>query len=108
LNPETLKNKGKNASKAIIKTINAATGKESAHDRAFTEANWGLATRSYLSTIRNNLRPGSFAKIVVKARDFAKLSRRGGGTSLGEMADEDDRALLVDVSDDDDGEFRAI
>ena len=59
-----------------------------------------MATQNYLSTIKKNLRPGSFAKIALKARGFAKFSRRGGSFA-GEMVDDDDRALLVDVSDDD-------
>jgi hypothetical protein len=99
--------KGKNPSKAIIKTVNVNTGRESLKDRAFTESNWGTATRNYLTTIRKNLRPGSFDKIMAKAGEFVKSGRHNES----EMdLDKDERALLVDVSDgeDDDGKFNYL
>jgi hypothetical protein len=95
--------KGRFVSKAIIKTVNANTGRESSKDRAFTEANWGPATRNYLISIQDNLRPGSFDKIVAKAQSFMKHGRRDKSQSsqFGEMDEEtDERAILVDISDD--------
>jgi hypothetical protein len=99
LGPNT---KGKNSSKAIIKTTNIATGKESSKDKSFTETNWGVATRGYLSTIRKKLKDGSFAKIVIGAQQFSKMIRRSGDSiylSLGDPED-DERAGFIDVSDD--------
>jgi hypothetical protein len=88
--------------------MNPATGKESSIDTVFNELNWGVATRNYLISIKN-LREGSFAKVVMNAQAYAKLSRRGADsqpTWMGET-EEDDHALLVDVSDND-GTFFCI
>jgi hypothetical protein len=97
--------KGKNASKAIIKTVNTATGKESAKDKSFNEFYWGVKTRSYLESVER-LEKAAFAKIATKAQEFAKMSGRLGET---EDVEVDERAFLVDVSDDgndeDDGMF---
>jgi hypothetical protein len=90
--------KGKYSSKAIIRTVNVNTGRESLKDRAFTETNWGETTRNYLTTIQKNLRPGSFAKIATKAREFVKAGRRDE-YGLSDI-EADERAVLVDVSDD--------
>ena len=53
----------------------------------------------------NKLREGSFNKIVSKAQEFAKMSRCHGGTSFPQTgtgeSEEDERAWLVDVSDND-------
>jgi hypothetical protein len=94
--------KGKNVSKAIIKSVNTATGKESAKDKAFTELNWGTKTRSYLASVKK-LSGTSFAKIAIKAQGFAKMSAgRVGDSSLTGELEEDERACLVDVSDGED------
>jgi hypothetical protein len=96
-----LKNAGRKASKAIKKTVNTTTGKESAKDRAFNESNWGAATRNYLRSVRN-LRENSFQDILASAQSFVRLGRQGDSQlSRGDMeVDEDERALLVDPSDD--------
>jgi hypothetical protein len=81
------------------------TGKTSSRDKSFSEQNWGATSRKYLVTIKKNLREGSFAKIAAKAQGIAK-GRRGGKSSSGlqeaeaSEVEEDERALLVDVSDD--------
>jgi hypothetical protein len=90
--------KGKNVSKAIIKFMNPATGKESTKDTAFNEMNWGAVTRNYLLSIQT-LRDGSFAKIVAKTLSYSKLNQRGGATHS-MSTDADVRAVLVDLSDD--------
>jgi hypothetical protein len=80
--------------------MNATTGKDS-KDQAFTEGNWGGVCRQYLMSI-NSLREGSLAKIVEKAQEFMKLSRRGAGsdsTGLTEL-NEYERGELIDISDD--------
>ncbi|MGH7238926.1 MAG: hypothetical protein ACREHG_02550 [Candidatus Saccharimonadales bacterium] len=92
-------------SKAIKKTVNVVTGKESSKCMAFTEVNWGAITRNYLVSIKN-LRDGSSAKIVAQAQVYAKVGQRDSvsqPSKPGEMEldQHDERALLMDVSDDD-------
>jgi hypothetical protein len=95
--------KGKKASKAIVKTVNVTTGRESARDKAFTEQNWGQVTRNYLMTIKKNLREDSWRKIIARAQAYAKLGRRPGEAStMTEMTANptDERAQLIDYPDD--------
>lgn len=86
-------------SKVIIKTVNTATGKESSKDKAFNELNWGVATQNYLTSVKA-LREKTFVKIVSKAQEYAKLSRRGGDSQSCGMGDTDERATLIEISDD--------
>jgi hypothetical protein len=98
--------RGDGVAKAIIKTTNPTTGKES-KATAFNETNWGITTRNYLKSIKN-LHAGTFAKIVAMAQDYAKLSRPGFDIQVsGTGSNEDERALLVDITDDD-GKFISI
>jgi hypothetical protein len=85
--------KGKNVSKAIIKSTNTATGKETSKDKSFTEPNWGKATRGYLTSVKN-LRGSAFNNIVAMAKGYAKINSKCSWES-----DEDERAILVDHSD---------
>lgn len=92
--------KGKKAPKAIIKSLNPASGKESTKDTAFNELNWGAVTRNYLLSIQA-LRDGSFAKIVTKTLNYSKVNHCGGpGANQSMSTDTDVRAVLVDLSDD--------
>jgi hypothetical protein len=91
---------GKNASKAIIKTVNTATGKESVKDKAFTELNWGAKTKAYLQSVEK-VDKVLFAKIATKAQAFAKMSGRiGDGSLMAEDIECDERACLMDATDD--------
>lgn len=85
----------------VKKSINKATGKETPAMIDFDNANWGLAARKYLVSVKG-LRSTSWDKILKKAGEFSKLRGRNSGTKLETDQFEDDRrALLVDVSDED-------
>ena len=90
----------KGQKKAIVKTINPKTGQVSSRYGAFTEQNWGVVTHTYLKLIKDNLRPGSFEKIVNMAWAHTNAIQNGGdGMQVDEM---DARAQVVDVSDGED------
>jgi hypothetical protein len=85
----------------VKKSVNKATGKEMGVLIDFDNANWGLAARKYLVSVKG-LRSTSWDKILKKAGEFSKMRGRNGGTKLETDENEDDhRALFVDVSDED-------
>lgn len=81
----------------IKKASNMETGKDS-KITSFSEGNWGPATRKYMLSI-NKLRPGSMKTIIEKARPYCKVAIMDEDET-GEEDDDDERANLMDVSDD--------
>lgn len=84
----------------LPKTMNAATGKASNRDIAFTEANWKSATRGYLKSIRA-LNVKQFDDIINEAKDIAAATSRN--RAIATLSDEgdsdstdDERALLIE------------
>jgi histone H3/H4 len=81
--------------------LNLATGKESYTSTAFTEANWGKTTRSYLTSI-NALSDRKLQDIIDKAKEYAKATARSTVPTLDlDTEDIDERAQLVDGGDSD-------
>ncbi|THG93178.1 hypothetical protein EW026_g7986, partial [Hermanssonia centrifuga] len=58
----------------VLPARNARTGKESKIQNAFAEQNWGDAIHLYARSVEN-LKSGSFAKIVKQAKAFANQTR---------------------------------
>jgi hypothetical protein len=83
--------------RTTFKTINPATRQPSSREVGFTEQNWGKTTRSYLTTIKQQLRPNSFAKIVGMAQLYACCQNGDDAEPEDEV---DERAQLMDISDD--------
>ncbi|KAH7917948.1 hypothetical protein BV22DRAFT_1025439 [Leucogyrophana mollusca] len=87
---------GKKPAKTPLKH-NKATGKESGSGLAFSEANWGAATRSYMKAIE---RRGDEVIIVACNLAHNLVTRRCGGqsrasaTTVDEDESEDERALV--------------
>lgn len=82
----------------IKKTSNMETGKDSKLT-SFSEGNWGPTTRKYMLSI-NKLRPGSMKTIIEKAKPYCKVTITDEDET-GEEDDDDERANLMDLSDDD-------
>jgi hypothetical protein len=106
-----MENKG-NSIRAMMakKGMNKLTGKETASIADFDKANYGNSARQHLVSIWR-LHSSSWDEIINKACEFAKARDRGGNTTSAtpELVDfeDDHRALLVDVSDDDDADDEA-
>jgi hypothetical protein len=86
----------------LKKTLNLETGKMSAKNTDFGDANWGKATRSYMSSI-NRLPEQSIDDIIrdvqafVNARKSSTLIDSGDENVLDDMEEYDERANLLDV-----------
>jgi len=93
--------KGKTVS--LPKTFNLSTGKESMRQTGFSDVAWGKVTRGYAKSARG-LKKVKFDAVVEEAQEFVKPTRgRGKSTQLTEVIDvdeDDERACLVDNSDD--------
>jgi hypothetical protein len=105
LEDEKQNKKGKGPITGVLKTLNKRSGKLSTKPNAFSDPNWGSACRKYLITINENLRPASLTKILDLAQEHLKPPRRGTSTTTAtglveENMHVDERALLIDVSDD--------
>ncbi|THG96548.1 hypothetical protein EW026_g5311 [Hermanssonia centrifuga] len=91
----------------VLPARNARTGKESKIQNAFAEQNWGDAIRLYARSVEN-LKSGSFAKIVEQAKAFANQTRLASKRHVPmvincDLDDEmDDRGCLQDLSSDED------
>jgi hypothetical protein len=80
----------------IAKSINLATGKESSTATAFTEANWGKATRAYLKSV-NALDEDTLNEIIDNAKSYAIANHSGRPlVTLDQSEEVDERALLVE------------
>jgi hypothetical protein len=88
---------GKGKGPVLTKSLNLATGKESNAVTAFTEANWGKATRGYLKSI-NALDLDRFNEIVEIAKGYSITNQSGRSslTSLDQIEEVDERALLLE------------
>jgi hypothetical protein len=62
--------------------LNKATGKESGYETAFSEANWGDATRAYRKIVDDTLRLSSMETIITRASEYYKESRKKALKSL--------------------------
>ncbi|KAH9954837.1 hypothetical protein BGW80DRAFT_1566494 [Lactifluus volemus] len=88
------------------KTLNEVTGKESNSGTAFSNLNWGKATRDYLVSVRG-LKQKTLATILEMALDVYNKTDSKRSKSLAVSQDDLDdepgwRANLVDLSDDGD------
>jgi hypothetical protein len=82
-----------NGSGAINKGTNLATGRET-KDMAFTELNWGKATRGYLASI-HKMSAEAFDQAVEQAQEFARSGRFGDLQGSVEEDEELEHAALV-------------
>jgi hypothetical protein len=86
----------------IAKTLNKATGKESTHERSFSEANYGDTTR-YYSVQVDALRLSSMEFIVTEAnKRYHDMNRKAMKSMTTIQVDVDlsnSRPALVDLSD---------
>ena len=93
--------KRKHPGKAVAKVVNKTTGKDSVASK-FGIDRWGASARMFLASA-NNLREGSFVKIVEKTQVYVKAQSSAGqrGTTIiGDLEDSDiEQAILADVSD---------
>jgi hypothetical protein len=93
----------------IRKSFNLGTGKETKANE-FNQAKWVTATNGYLDSIKSNMDAGKFdwASFVEAASKFKKRSRNGesvvASSSSTPAASKDIRALIVEDSDDSDGD----
>jgi hypothetical protein len=86
--------------------LNEVTGKESNSGTAFSDLNWGKATRDYLVSVRG-LKQKTLATILEMALDVYNKTDSKRSKSLAVSQDDLDdepgwRANLVDLSDDGD------
>jgi hypothetical protein len=92
--------KRKHPGKAVAKIVNKTSGKESVASK-FGIDRWGASARMFLASA-NNLRDGSFAKIVEKAQVYVKAQSGAGqrGMNVIDVEDSDiEQPILADVSD---------
>jgi hypothetical protein len=97
---------------SLPKKLNLSTGKDSNRQTGFNDASWGKSTRAYVRGIDRNLSSKNFDKIISRAMEFARKSRRpedktetstaGGGAQAMEL---DKRAQLKDRPCSDDEEY---
>jgi len=83
--------KRKHPGKAVAKVVNKTTGKDSVASK-FGIDRWGASARMFLASA-NNLREGSFVKIVEKTQVYVKAQSSAGqrGTTIiGDLEDSDD------------------
>ena len=78
--------------------INPITGRQSALYSAFSKVSWGKPTRSFIKSTKNVDNEG-MEKIMDEAKEFARVSR-GKDDANDDVDPEDDRANLMDGSDD--------
>jgi hypothetical protein len=88
----------------LPRTVNHSTGKESIRQTGFTDVAWGKATRGYAISARS-LATVKFNAIIQDAKEFLKPIRSRNNLKTTEVInidddDEDERAHLVDNSDD--------
>ena len=94
--------KAKKRSSAIIKTVNATTGKESTITTDFTQLNWALTAKNYFVSVKNAYasNPMKFNLIIDDAKSFVKATSRTVDTTfnntLAGEQDLDERAFLCD------------
>jgi hypothetical protein len=86
----------------LVKLVNPDTGRESKQPLAFGDLKWGQSARGYLASA-NGLSTRAWDQVIQTAELHvtAKPSDRGGGASSTRLGDdeEDERALLVNLSD---------
>ena len=61
---------------SLPKTVNQSTGKASNRQTGFSDASWGTSTRAYVQGIELHLSNKNFDKIIDRAKEFARKSRR--------------------------------
>jgi hypothetical protein len=87
---------------ALPRTLNLSTGKESMRQTGFSDAAWGIVTRSYATSV-SGLSNAKFDVIVTAAQAFMKPTRAHNNLKTSaEVIDVDvdnERACLVDNSD---------
>ena len=86
----------------LPKTMNLATAKESMRQTGFSDVAWGKATRNYAKSACS-LSDAKFDIIIKEAKEFMKPIRGRKTTQATEVIDvdeDDERACLVDNSDD--------
>src|SRR5271169_2860172 len=90
----------------LPRTVNFSTGKKSMHQTGFSDISWGKATRGYAMSAQS-LTMLKFDALVQDAQEFMKPIRSRNRTTDTEVIeiednDDDERAHLVDNSDDSD------
>lgn len=89
-----------------MKGVNLATGRESAKALAFGDTNWGEKSRLYMSSVMT-LSSRSWDKFIEAVQPHLKARLAGSGRSkasvvlMDEDKASDQRAQLIDLSDDD-------
>ncbi|KAH9992997.1 hypothetical protein BJV74DRAFT_795687 [Russula compacta] len=96
----TMKNSG-NGSKVpkLARTINRLTGKESTHEHAFSETNWGDITRKFRKTIDESLRQKTIETIIEQAKKYLQESRKKASQSVMAVINVDSNHKFIDISD---------
>jgi hypothetical protein len=92
----------------LPKTMNLATAKESMRQTGFSDVAWGKATRNYAKSART-LTNAKFDIPIKEAKGFVKPIRGRKTTQATEVIDvdeDDERAYLVDNSDDESDECK--
>ena len=81
----------------VQKTLNQATGKESTHERAFSEINWGEKTKKYRNSLEK-FGQDAIADIFSKAAEHYRDTKRKANKAL-EVIDVDkmdERELILE------------
>ncbi|KAH9976052.1 hypothetical protein BJV74DRAFT_888755 [Russula compacta] len=96
----TIENSG-NGSKVpkLARTINRLTGKESTHEHAFSETNWGDITRKFHKTIDKSLRQKTIETIIERVKKYLQESRKKASQSVMAVIDVDSDHKFIDISD---------
>jgi hypothetical protein len=92
----------------LPETMNLATAKESMRQTGFSDIAWGKATRNYAKSART-LTNAKFDILIKEAKGFVKPIRGRKTTQATEVIDvdeDDERAFLVDNSDDESDECK--
>jgi hypothetical protein len=96
----------------LPRIVNHYTGKESKRQTGFNDTAWGKATRSY-TTSASTLTKVKFECVIQEAQPFVnpKPTRRNKMTATVEVIeinDDDERACLVDIDDDDNDDCKFL
>lgn len=88
----------------IPRVVNQVSGKESGYESAFSEANWGDATRSYRKSVDEKLRASSIKIIMLRSKEYYNETKKRALKSLTDTQPidvdaPDPRAELIDLSD---------
>ena len=108
---EMIRNTGKPPS-PLPKLFNNSTGKYSNQGTGFNESSWGEQTRGFVKLIVHKLRPESYNKVIVGAREIVK--RTCSSVHTEEVIDlttdkpPDEFVMVIDLPSDEDSETDVV